>query len=76
MMDMSSQGEARWQNAIAEPFEGGVRFIEAVLCGDRGVAHVTASSHMPVWAKNSILLKTRVFGGPVSIARDNVNGAM
>jgi len=31
---------------------------------------------MPVWAKNSILLKTRVFGRPVSVARDNANGAM
>src|SRR5215467_3934888 len=27
-----------------------------------------------LWAKNSILLKTRVFGRPVSVARDNVNG--
>src|SRR5215467_14409956 len=30
----------------------------------------------PRMEKNSILLKTRVFGRSVSVARDNVNGAM
>src|SRR5215475_3794381 len=29
-----------------------------------------------VWAKNLILLKTRVFGRPVELRGDNVNGAM
>src|SRR5262249_12028837 len=54
-------------------FLGTIRdYLERAFPPER---RITVADH-PVWAKNSILLKTRVFGRPVSVARDNVNGAM
>src|SRR5215470_17520627 len=60
----------RWSRATAQLWKS---IAHDVVCGD---APVNADVFLPVWAKNSILLKTPVFGRPVSVARDNVNGAM
>src|SRR5215831_10254562 len=65
-----------WQNAVH--IAVGFLWLTWMGCGREGDDLRIRSHHGldRVWAKNSILLKTRVFRRPVSVARDNVNGAM